>query len=41
LLEDFAPVPVAWHAVYPSGRHLSAKVRALVSLLEEHFARGR
>jgi DNA-binding transcriptional LysR family regulator len=37
LLEDFLPEPIAWHAVYPSARHLSPKVRALVELLEQRF----
>lgn len=34
LLRPFAPPPMPWHVVYPSSRHLSPKVRALVELLE-------
>jgi DNA-binding transcriptional LysR family regulator len=34
LLRAFAPPPMPWHVVYPSSRHLSTKVRALVELLE-------
>jgi DNA-binding transcriptional LysR family regulator len=37
LLERFTPAPLPWHAVYPSARHLSPKVRAFVALLEERF----
>lgn len=29
-----------WHAVYPSARHLSPKVRAMLDLLEEQFPYG-
>jgi DNA-binding transcriptional LysR family regulator len=38
VLDRFLPDPVAWHAVYPSARNLSPKVRALVELLERRFA---
>jgi DNA-binding transcriptional LysR family regulator len=38
LLDRFTPPPLPWHAVYPSARHLSPKVRAFVALLEERFA---
>jgi DNA-binding transcriptional LysR family regulator len=34
LLNAFASPPMPWHVVYPSSRHLSPKVRALVELLE-------
>lgn len=37
LLSSFSPAPLPWHVVYPSSRHLSPKVRALVQLLERHF----
>ncbi len=38
LLEGFAPPATAIHAVYPSRRHLSAKVRVLVDFLGDYFA---
>jgi DNA-binding transcriptional LysR family regulator len=38
ILDAFAPPPMPWHAVYPSSRHLSPKVRALVDLLELRFS---
>jgi DNA-binding transcriptional LysR family regulator len=38
ILEDFAPAPTSIYAVYPSRRHLSAKVRAFVGFLAERFA---
>lgn len=38
VLEDFAPPPTGIFAVYPSRRHLSAKVRAFVDFLAERFA---
>jgi DNA-binding transcriptional LysR family regulator len=38
LLAGFTPPATAIHAVYPSRRHLSAKVRALVDFLVAHFA---
>jgi DNA-binding transcriptional LysR family regulator len=34
LLSPFAPPPMPWQVVYPSSRHLSPKVRALVELLQ-------
>jgi len=37
LLPDFAPPSIPIHAVYPSRRHLSAKVRAFVDFLIERF----
>jgi DNA-binding transcriptional LysR family regulator len=39
ILDSFAPPPMPWHAVYPSSRNLSPKVRALVDLLELRFSR--
>lgn len=41
VLDTFAPPPMAWHAIYPSSRHLSPKVRALVDLLELGFSQMR
>jgi DNA-binding transcriptional LysR family regulator len=35
VLEPFAPAPMPIHAVYPSSRLLSAKVRAFIELMEE------
>lgn len=40
LLPDFSPPPIPIHAVYPSRRHLSAKVRAFVDFLAARFAAG-
>jgi len=41
LLQDFAPPPVPIYAVYPSRKHLSAKVRLFVDFLVESFAGTR
>jgi DNA-binding transcriptional LysR family regulator len=38
VLSDWMPPPTGIHAVYPHGRHLSAKVRAFVDFLVERFA---
>jgi DNA-binding transcriptional LysR family regulator len=38
LLQEFAPPPLPIYAVYPSRKHLSAKVRRFVDFLVEHFA---
>jgi DNA-binding transcriptional LysR family regulator len=38
LLQDFEPTPVPIYAVYPSRKHLSAKVRAFVDFLVARFA---
>jgi DNA-binding transcriptional LysR family regulator len=38
ILKDYAPTPTGIYAVYPSRRHLSAKVRAFVDFLAERFA---
>jgi DNA-binding transcriptional LysR family regulator len=35
VLAPFAPPTAPIHAVYPSARHLSAKVRALLDLMDE------
>jgi DNA-binding transcriptional LysR family regulator len=40
ILADYVPAPTSIYAVYPSRRHLSAKVRAFVDFLAEHFAAG-
>ena len=41
LLQDFEPAPVPIYAVYPSRKHLSAKVRVFVDFLVRSFAEGR
>jgi DNA-binding transcriptional LysR family regulator len=38
VLPDYVPAPTNVYAVYPSRRHLSAKVRAFVDFLAERFA---
>ena len=38
ILRAFAPPPTAIHVVYPSRRHLSAKVRAFTDFLLQRFA---
>jgi len=38
ILKDYAPTPTGIYAVYPSRRHLSAKVRVFVDFLAERFA---
>jgi DNA-binding transcriptional LysR family regulator len=38
LLQDYEPLPVPIYAVYPSRKHLSAKVRRFVEFLVERFA---
>ncbi len=40
LLRAFAPPPAAIHVVYPSRRHLSAKVRAFTDFLVQRFTRA-
>jgi DNA-binding transcriptional LysR family regulator len=40
VLEAYLRPAVAWHAVYPSARYLSLKVRAFVELLEARFRQG-
>jgi DNA-binding transcriptional LysR family regulator len=37
ILRDFAPPPVEINAVYPSARHVSAKVRAFTEFLKTEF----
>lgn len=39
LLEAYLPPPAPWHAVYPSARHVSPKLRAFLELIDEHFGR--
>ncbi|SRR5581483_10819584 len=39
ILSDYAPTVMDIHAVYPSARHLSAKVRAFVDFLQSEFLR--
>jgi DNA-binding transcriptional LysR family regulator len=38
LLQDYEPAPLPIYAVYPSRKHLSAKVRRFVDFLAERFA---
>src|SRR5690349_1925960 len=37
LLPQFAPAPLEVNAVYPSGRHVSAKLRTFLDFLQERF----
>ena len=37
LLPQFAPAPLEVSAVYPSGRHVSAKLRTFLDFLQERF----
>jgi DNA-binding transcriptional LysR family regulator len=37
LLPQFAPAPLEVNAVYPSGRHVSAKLRTFIEFLQERF----
>jgi DNA-binding transcriptional LysR family regulator len=37
LLPDFAPEPLEVNAVYPSGRHVSAKLRTFLDFLQQRF----
>ena len=39
VLDAFAPPPKPMHVVYPSARHLSPKVRALIDLLENRLVK--
>jgi DNA-binding transcriptional LysR family regulator len=41
LLPEYAPAPAPIYAVYPSRKHLSAKVRLFVDFLVERFAQGQ
>lgn len=41
LLQEFEPPPVPIYALYPSRRHLSAKVRRFVDFLAERFAQAQ
>jgi DNA-binding transcriptional LysR family regulator len=41
LLQDYEPAPLPIYAVYPSRRHLSAKVRVFVDFLMGKFAAAR
>ena len=41
LLQDFVPLPAPIYAVYPSRKHLSAKVRLFVEFLVERFAEAQ
>lgn len=41
LLQDFVPPPVPIYALYPSRKHLSAKVRRFVEFLVERFAQAQ
>ena len=41
LLQDFEPPPVPIYALYPSRKHLSAKVRRFVEFLVERFSQAQ
>jgi len=41
LLQDFVPPPVPIYALYPSRKHLSAKVRRFVEFLSERFSQAQ
>ena len=41
LLQEFVSAPMPIYAVYPSRKHLSAKVRLFVDFLLERFARSQ
>ena len=41
LLQDFIPPPVPIYALYPSRKHLSAKVRRFVEFLSERFSHAQ
>ena len=41
LLQDYVPLPVPIYALYPSRKHLSAKVRRFVEFLIERFANAQ
>jgi DNA-binding transcriptional LysR family regulator len=41
LLQDFEPLPIPIYAVYPSRKHLSAKVRLFVAFLARSFSGTR
>ena len=41
ILRDFEPLPLPIYVVYPSRRHLSAKVRAFADFLAERFAKEK
>jgi len=41
LLQEFVAPPIPIFAVYPSRKHLSAKVRAFVDFLLERFAQAQ
>ncbi|HUQ74673.1 MAG TPA: LysR family transcriptional regulator [Burkholderiales bacterium] len=41
LLQEFVPPPIPIYAVYPSRKHLSAKVRRFVEFLIERFAQAQ
>ena len=41
ILREFEPPPLPIYVVYPSRRHLSAKVRAFADFLAERFAKEK
>jgi DNA-binding transcriptional LysR family regulator len=41
LLQEFVPAPVPIYALYPSRKHLSAKVRGFVDFLVERFSQAQ
>ena len=36
-MPEFAPAPLEVNAVYPSGRHVSTKLRTFVDFLQQRF----
>jgi len=40
ILDHLAPEPIAWHAVYPSARNMSPKVRAFLDVLDHQLRTG-
>jgi len=41
LLQDYVPPPVPIYALYPSRKHLSAKVRRFVEFLSERSSQAQ
>ena len=41
LLKPYLPAAAAWHAVFPSARYLSPKLRVLIELMEAHYGSAK